>query len=75
MTFGYTDSVKGHKAQVHGDGGFQCNTCGKSFASNSNLQGHIENVHEKLKKYKCGHCEISFGRKSDLKRHVKRRHN
>jgi hypothetical protein len=39
------------------------------------LRRHIENVHEKLKRYKCDHCEAAFSQSTNLKNHLKRSHD
>ena len=52
---------------------FQCPSCSASYARQSDLKRHIENVHEG-KKPQCTICLGSFSRKNDLKRHIENVH-
>lgn len=53
---------------------FQCRTCAKSFASSSNLKGHITTVHEDFHQYSCSIFGMSFGLKQNLDIHIQVKH-
>lgn len=53
-----------------------CDTCGKQFVNQYNLQLHIKKVHKNLRPYSCtiNGCEWKFAYPQSLKRHQARRH-
>lgn len=51
----------------------ECSTCGKTFASNSSLQRHMQS-HEKGKGYVCLLCKAESGSWSDFEKHVDSTH-
>ena len=51
-----------------------CESCGKSFSSESYLRQHIYTVHEGHKDFNCESCGKSFGHLSTLKNHIQRIH-
>ena len=51
-----------------------CESCGKSFSSESYLRQHIYTVHEGHKDYHCDSCGKSFGLSSTLRSHIKAIH-
>ena len=53
---------------------YKCDHCQKSFMTTSNLNNHIEVVHEGCKKYKCDKCEKVFGRSNSLQIHTETVH-
>ena len=47
---------------------FNCTLCGKDFSERSDMNKHVEAVHEKNKPYHCSICSTSLtikGRESD----------
>ena len=48
---------------------FNCEVCGKSFASNNYLQYH-KKVHEKEKPYQCSQCDKAIHRHAFLQQHM-----
>jgi len=48
---------------------FDCDKCGKSFSSVTNLQRHDDGVHLGVK-FNCDRCEQTFSQKSNLKNHI-----
>jgi len=62
-----------HTTRKHPTDGVQpynCNLCHKGFPLNSQLQIHIQAVHEKLK-HSCPNCNQLMARKTSLHRHLK----
>jgi len=62
-----------HQTRKHPSDGVQpysCDLCDKGFPLSSQLQIHIQAVHEKLK-HACPNCNQLMGRKSSLYRHLK----
>ena len=53
--------------------GFVCPRCQKEFTKKSNLQTHVENVHEK-KRHKCAQCEKDFASRGGLRDHKLTKH-
>ena len=54
---------------------YKCDTCGKSFRTNSGLVSHITRIHEDAPKdFKCDLCSKSFGQKSNLDYHIENAH-
>ena len=49
---------------------FNCECCGKSFSSPSNLNSH-KLFHQGMKTFSCAHCEKKFLDMSSLKSHEK----
>ena len=47
----------------------QCETCGKSFSSVSNVKAHIRLVHGDGAKYRCGVCRRGFNSPALLHAH------
>ena len=48
--------------------------CNKLFGHSSNLNRHIQEVHQGIKKSSCSQCGKKFSQASDLKRHVQSVH-
>ena len=48
---------------------FDCNICGKDFKQNSNLERHIDTVHEGKKSHVCSICNVNFATERSLKIH------
>ena len=47
---------------------FECNICGKSFATSTNLKRHIASIHSRERKFECETCAKSFKIQSHLKK-------
>ena len=56
---------KDHKASS-----IKCDLCDKVFSRNSELEAHLERVHNEEKKFKCHECEMTFMLKWRLGKHV-----
>ncbi|XP_023314530.1 zinc finger protein 888-like [Trichogramma pretiosum] len=54
---------------------FDCEICHKSFGQKSNLQRHINAIHNRNKPFECDICHKSFGLKHHLKYHINGVHN
>ena len=52
---------------------FECNICGKSFASKHYLRRHVSSLHLN-QKFSCDQCDDSFSTKSNLNMHIKTVH-
>ena len=52
---------------------YSCDDCGKSFASNRNLQQHNDGVHLGLKKFSCDRdqCDFTCSQKQNLLHHIR----
>ena len=55
------------------DGRWVCGQCGKSLASASGLDQHIQTVHGAYE-LPCDHCDLKFKRKDHVRNHMKRVH-
>jgi len=53
---------------------FVCSICHNVYPRKTNLQRHVQMVHEKSKPFKCDECDEVFGTVSNLRRHVKGKH-
>ena len=53
---------------------FKCNNCDAIFARKSQLNGHMDFVHEGKKPFTCNVCDACFTAKRNLKRHVESVH-
>ena len=53
---------------------FVCTDCNKIYATNKDLQNHINSVHLKLRPFKCEQCPSAFTQKVSLNSHVKTKH-
>ena len=54
---------------------FICTHCGKGFEFKNKLDGHIMNMHLKLRPYKCRYgCADAYNDKSNLAAHEKKKH-
>ena len=51
-----------------------CNECGAAFYWKSNLNRHIESVHEERKSFKCADCGKAFSHKHTLNGHIESVH-
>jgi KRAB domain-containing zinc finger protein len=49
---------------------FRCMLCQKDFGLNSDLQIHIERVHEQKKRFQCELCKFTSFHHIDLRRHI-----
>lgn len=49
----------------------ECSECNKTFL---NIRSHIQQVHERIRRYTCSVCSKSFGKKSGLNRHLETVH-
>jgi uncharacterized Zn-finger protein len=47
-----------------------CNDCGGSFLFKSQLQSHINAVHQKIRPFECDQCQKTFSRKYNLNLHI-----
>jgi PR domain zinc finger protein 5 len=52
------------------DGHFECLKCGRVQERKSNLRGHIERVHLKIKPFGCPKCDYKCSSQQDLKKHL-----
>ena len=50
---------------------FKCEICQHNLSSKRNLNVHIENIHEGLKRFKCDKCSQKFTEKKALTLHIK----
>ena len=53
---------------------FECNICGKSFASGDSLRNHNYSMHEVKRDLQCGECHKLFSHQSIFKTHFKNVH-
>lgn len=68
--FGLKADLGRHRFRIHESRAFICETCGKSFAEESQLELHVRVTHEEdARPWECRTCHIRFGRKSSLTRH------
>ncbi|KAI0760270.1 hypothetical protein C8Q74DRAFT_215598 [Fomes fomentarius] len=67
----WTTKSKGGKAKSD-HGKFPCTWtgCSATFGSKSNMERHVQTVHEKIRPYQCDQCKESFGQKCQLNRHL-----
>ena len=47
-----------------------CEHCGKIFYRFDSLKNHVEQVHERLYRWKCRHCETKFKHREKIRRHI-----
>ncbi|XP_013391726.1 zinc finger protein 84 [Lingula anatina] len=75
MTLHSWSALRKHK-QSHSkdekDAALSCNECQQVFANVRNLRMHVENIHQKLKRFKCESCDKQFYLQKDYKMHMKR---
>ena len=50
---------------------FVCNYCHKTFRLWRDLDGHVNNVHLKIRPYVCHKCKKGYGQKRTLQMHMK----
>lgn len=68
--FGLKADLGRHRFRIHESRSFTCETCGKSFVEESQLELHVRTTHEEdARPWECKMCHIRFGRKSSLTRH------
>ena len=48
----------------------ECEKCGKTFSTLSNLKSHNDQVHEGKRKFACDKCEKTFTKKFNLNQHI-----
>ena len=56
------------------EGEIFCPFCQKAFNKKSNLNIHINSVHEKKKPHKCDICQTAFATRGTLKQHTTQVH-
>ncbi|KXJ83435.1 hypothetical protein RP20_CCG006555 [Aedes albopictus] len=61
-------ALKIHR-RIHTSGS-ACEICGKVFLERSKLRRHIQNKHEKLKKYECHFCQKKLASMSAVQNHI-----
>lgn len=66
-------ALKNHK-RLHTSGA-ACEHCGKVFLERSKLQRHIQNRHEKIKKYECHLCKKKLASMSAVQNHIDTYHS
>ena len=54
-------TFKAHMRQIHGDQGYPCEKCKKSFENNDMLRTHIETIHEPYNILTLQHGEVPDG--------------
>ena len=67
--FGFTHVETTNKSKAKKISTILCDTCGKHFSCNTNLNKHIRIIHEK-QYLKCHICDQEFKRKDQLEHHV-----
>lgn len=66
---GSTVSYKNHR--VNAKVFFECEKCGATLSSRSNLKRHVDQIHLVLRPFKCSYCERAFLHACNLKKHLK----
>lgn len=56
--------------RIHGPKNFFCERCGKSFVTNSALQKHIQDVHQRLGQSVCSICNKVLANKISFRKHM-----
>ncbi|KAL0853106.1 hypothetical protein ABMA27_012874 [Loxostege sticticalis] len=61
-----------HLAQVHGrpSAKYECVVCDKKFLLAGNLNAHIRNKHQKVKRHSCPSCRARFAQRQELRAHM-----
>ncbi len=59
---------------LSGNGEHKCETCGLTFASDEELERHVQEHIRAAEIFRCEKCKATFGSKDELKAHVKELH-
>ena len=57
------------------DGPTKCAICKKKFTRRSDMQSHVDVVHEGKKPYQCPRCGMKFGQNSAVHKHFRKKHS
>ena len=52
-----------------------CNLCGYKPKPSASMKAHVEQVHEKVKRFYCSECRMSSYKRASLNRHVLKKHS
>ncbi|XP_029717207.2 zinc finger protein 836 [Aedes albopictus] len=69
-----TKSALYHHTKIHTTAA-SCEICGKIFKERSKLKRHIQNKHEKLRKYECHICQKKLSSMDSVQIHIKTFHS
>lgn len=69
------EKIQFHEIELEAHDNQKCKFCEKTFYKSSDLQAHVESVHEGVNSHVCFICEMSFNRPSLLAKHVNEDHS
>lgn len=73
--FSDRSSLRNHMKNIHGERKYECETCGKMFATPGMRNHHINEMHNNTYNYECNLCGEQFHVSFKYRYHMRKMHN